>query len=56
MVYFIVIVNRREDNIKNELERDDTPHDLGGLSTVLNSCRPLMCFSAYLETYKPDYL
>ena len=56
MVYFIVRVNRRESNIKNELERDDSPHDLQELKTVLNSCRPLMVFSGYLDEKKPDHL
>ena len=56
MIYFITVVNRREDNIKNELEKDDSPHDLKELKTVLNSCRPLMSFSGYLEVQKPDHI
>lgn len=56
MVYFIVRVNRRESNIKAELAKEDSPHDLQELKTVLNSCRPLMCFSNYLDTEKPDHL
>ena len=56
MVYFIVRVNKRESNIKTELAKDDSPHDLQELKTLLNSCRPLMCFSSYLETNKPNHL
>lgn len=56
MVYFIVKVNRRESNIKAELEREDSPHDLLELKTVLNSCRPLMSFGSYLEDKKPNHL
>ena len=55
MIYFIFAVNKREDNIKNELARDDSPHDLKELKTVLNSCRPLMSFSAYLDTFKESH-
>ena len=28
MVYFIVVVNKRESNIKAELAKEDSPHDL----------------------------
>lgn len=56
MVYFIVRVNRRESNIKAELAKEDSPHDLQELKTVLNSCRPLMCFSSYLEEEKPSHM
>ena len=56
MVYFIYAVNRREDNIKSELEKDDSPLDLQELKTVLNSCRPLMSFNGWLEENKPEYL
>ena len=56
MVYFIVRVNKRESNIKSELAKQDSPHDLQELKTVLNSCRPLMCFSNYLEEEKPEHM
>ena len=56
MVYFIVKVNIRETNIKAELEREDTHHDLHELKTVLNSCRPRMCFENYLDENKQDHV
>ena len=56
MVYFIFVVNRREDDIKWELEKDDSPHDLHELKTVLNSCRPLICFSSWLENNKQTHM
>ena len=56
MVYFIFSVNRREDNIKSELEKDDSPHDLHELKTVLNSCRPLICFSSWLEENRQAHI
>ena len=56
MVYFIVRVNRRESSIKNELARQDTTYDLQELKTLLNSYRPLMAFSAYLEKEKPEHM
>lgn len=56
MVYFVIRVNRRESNIKAELAKTDSKHDLAELKTVLNSCRPLMCFSNFLNENKPDHL
>lgn len=56
MIYYIISVNRREDNIRNELEKDDSPHDLQELKTVLNSCRPFMSFETYVATHKADYI
>lgn len=56
MIYFIMRVNKRESNIKVELEKQDSPHDLQELKTVLNSCRPLMCFSNYLESEKENHV
>jgi len=56
MLYFIMSVNRREDNIKTELSKDDSPHDLQELKTVLNSCRPLMSFSSWIEDNKQCHL
>ena len=56
MVFFIVRVNKREMNIKREMEREDSLHDLQELKTVLNSCRPLMSFSSYIETEKPAHM
>lgn len=55
MVYFIVSVNRRESNIKAEISKSDSKHDLHELKTVLNSCRPLMAFNDYLEANKPSH-
>lgn len=55
MVYFIVSVNRRESNIKAEIAKSDSKHDLHELKTVLNSCRPLMSFNDYLENNKPSH-
>ena len=56
MVYFIWRVNKRETNIKAELAKGDSPHDLHELKTVLNSCRPLMCFNNFLESKKPNHV
>ena len=56
MVYFIIRVNKRESNIKVELAKQDSPHDLQELKTVLNSCRPLMSFSNYLDEQKPEHI
>lgn len=56
MIYFIYTVNRREDTIKNELAKGDSLHDVQELKTVLNSCRPLMSFSAYLYDKKNDHI
>ena len=53
MVYFIFSVMRRESNIKAQIAKSDSKHDLQELKTVLDSCRPLMCFNDYLESNKP---
>ena len=56
IVFFIIQVNKRESNIKNEIAKTDSKHDLQELKTVLNSCRPLICFNIYLDRHKPNHV
>ena len=56
MLYFMFRVNRRENNIQTELSKDDSPHDCQEFKTMLNSCRPLICFSGYIEKKKPEFI
>ena len=53
--YFLVRVNRRENNLKVVLAKKDSVLDLLDLESVLGSVTPMIAFSKYIDEQYPDY-
>ena len=48
-IYFLMVVNKRENSIKTVLAKKDTVLDLMDLETVLSSVTPIIAFTNYID-------
>ena len=48
-IYFLIVVNKRENDIKTVLAKKDTVLDLMDLETVLSSVTPIIAFTNYID-------
>ena len=53
-IYFLIVVNKRENDIKTVLAKKDTVLDLMDLETVLSSVTPIIAFTNYIDDKREE--